>query len=135
MPRCSSSRTRARSIPCTSSVTTSRCLPSLARERSGTARYFHFEFAWRVGQARSVRLGVGTGLLACALAAAPRAHAGGPLGEQGTRLATSSYGVDLFQGPVLGTSRVTGLGGAFTAIAEGTEGLAWNPAAASWRPP
>jgi hypothetical protein len=42
--------------------------------------------------------------------------------------------VDLFQGPVLATTRITGLAGAFTAIAEGTEGIAWNPTAASVRP-
>ena len=63
------------------------------------------------------------------------ARAGGPLGAQGTRIATSAYGVDLFQGPVLGTSRITGLAGAYTAIAEGAEAIQWNPAAVSLRAP
>jgi hypothetical protein len=59
----------------------------------------------------------------------------GPLGPEGTPIQTSAYGVDLFQGPVLATTRITGLAGAFTAIAEGTEGIAWNPTAASVRRP
>lgn len=79
---------------------------------------------------------------ACALAAAglvllcgSAAQAGGPLGPQGSRIQTSEYSVDLFQGPVLASSRITALAGAFTAIAEGTEGIPFNPAAASFRPP
>jgi hypothetical protein len=63
-----------------------------------------------------------------------QARGAGPLGPEGTPLQTSAYGVDLFQGPVLATTRITGLAGAFTAIAEGTEGIAWNPTAASVRP-
>ncbi len=66
---------------------------------------------------------------------ASRAEAGGPLGEQGSRLETSAYGIDLFQGPVLGTSRITGLAGAFTAIGEGADAIQWNPAAVSLRAP
>jgi hypothetical protein len=66
---------------------------------------------------------------------ASSAEAGGPLSPQGSRIQTSDYGVDLFQGPVLATTRITGLAGAYTAVAEGTEGLQWNPAAASFRPP
>ena len=62
------------------------------------------------------------------------ARAGGPLGPQGSRIQTSGYTVDLFQGPVLATTRITALGGAYTAIAEGTEGIPFNPAAASFRP-
>ena len=63
------------------------------------------------------------------------AAAGGPLGPQGSRIQTSQYTVDLFQGPVLATTRITALGGAYTAIAEGTEGIPFNPASASLRPP
>jgi hypothetical protein len=63
------------------------------------------------------------------------ARAGGPLGPPGSRIQTSSYGVDLFQGPVLASSRISALAGAYTAIAEGTEGIPFNPAAASLRPP
>jgi hypothetical protein len=66
---------------------------------------------------------------------ASRARAGGPLGAQGSRLETSAYGIDLFQGPVLGTSRITGLAGAFTAIGEGADAIQWNPAAVSLRAP
>jgi hypothetical protein len=47
------------------------------------------------------------------------AYAGGPLGPQGSRIQTSNYGVDLFQGPVFASTRITGIAGAFTAIAEG----------------
>jgi hypothetical protein len=63
------------------------------------------------------------------------AFAGGPLGPQGARVQTSGYSVDLFQGPVLATTRITALGGAYTAIAEGTDGIPFNPAAASFRLP
>src|SRR5687768_10280610 len=69
-----------------------------------------------------------------ALGVARPAGAAGPLGPEGTPIRTSAYGVDFFQGPVLATTRITGLAGAFTAIAEGTEGIAWNPTAASVRP-
>ena len=79
---------------------------------------------------------------ACALAAAglvfwcgTEAHAGGPLGPPGSRIQTSHYTVDLFQGPVLASSRITALAGAYTAIAEDAEGIPFNPAAASFRQP
>ena len=62
------------------------------------------------------------------------AHAQSRLGGQGSTIQTSNYSVDLFQGPVLATARITGLGGAYVAIAEGTEGIAFNPAAVSLRP-
>jgi hypothetical protein len=75
---------------------------------------------------------VAAGLLA--LGPAGNAWGAGPLGPEGTPIQTSAYGVDLFQGPLLATTRITGLSGAFTAIAEGTEGIAWNPTAASVRP-
>jgi hypothetical protein len=67
------------------------------------------------------------------LLATRHARGAGPLGPEGTPIQTSQYGVDLFQGPVLATTRISGLAGAFTAIAEGTEGIAWNPTAASVR--
>ncbi len=69
------------------------------------------------------------------LGVGPKARAGGPLGPEGSRIATSNYAVDLFQGPVLSTTRIVGLSGAYTAIAEGTEGIQYNPAAVSLRPP
>ncbi|MBS2018364.1 MAG: hypothetical protein JST00_36195 [Deltaproteobacteria bacterium] len=63
------------------------------------------------------------------------AHAGGPLGPNGAPIQTSDYGIDLFQGPVLASSRVTALGGAYSALAEGAEGIPFNAAAASVRYP
>jgi hypothetical protein len=62
-------------------------------------------------------------------------RAGGPLGPQGSRIETSDYGVDLFQGPVFASTRITGISGAFTPIAEGPDGIPFNPAAVSLRPP
>jgi hypothetical protein len=73
-------------------------------------------------------------LLVAGLLLSSRALAGGPLGPQGSRIGTSDYSVDLFQGPVLATTRITALAGAYTAIAEDTEGIPFNPAAASLRP-
>lgn len=67
---------------------------------------------------------------------APRAAlADTQLGPQGSPIRTSNYSLDLFQGPVLASARITSLGGAFVAIAEGTDGIAFNPAAVSLRPP
>ena len=71
------------------------------------------------------------GLLLC-LASAD-ARAGGPLGPQGAPIQTSNYTLDLFQGPVLASSRVTGMGGAYAGLAEGAEGIPFNAAAASQR--
>lgn len=55
------------------------------------------------------------------------------LGPEGAPITTSDYAVDLFRGPVLSTSRITGLGGAAVAIAEGVEGGLQNPAAVAAR--
>jgi hypothetical protein len=41
----------------------------------------------------------------------------------------SAYNLEIFYGPAFGSSRIIGLGGAYTAIAEGAEGLLYNPAA------
>jgi hypothetical protein len=66
----------------------------------------------------------------------PRAAgAGGPLGPQRSPIQTSQYTLDLFQGPVLASSRVTGMGGAYSGLAEGAEGIPFNAAAASQRNP
>ncbi|HMR80517.1 MAG TPA: hypothetical protein PKD61_35655, partial [Polyangiaceae bacterium] len=57
------------------------------------------------------------------------ARATGPLGDNGSRIRTSAYAIDLAAGPpVLGT-RALGLGGAYVSIAEGTDGNSQNPAA------
>ena len=78
-------------------------------------------------------------VLACAVAAtalgtSSRALAGGPLAPEGEPIATSSYAIDISQGPVLGGSRPTSLAGAYVAIAEGVEGNLHNPAAPAVRP-
>lgn len=57
------------------------------------------------------------------------------LGRNGAPIQTSQYAVDLFQGPVLASSRVIGMGGAYVAIAEGVEGSFYNPAAPAVRMP
>jgi hypothetical protein len=61
------------------------------------------------------------------------AHADGPLTARGTPIHTSDYTLDLFQGPVLASSRVTAMGGAYAGLAEGAEGIPFNAAAASQR--
>lgn len=74
-------------------------------------------------------------LLGCLLAALPSgASAAGPLGRNGDPIRTSEYAIDLSTGVATGSGRVVGLGGAYVALAEGTEGLAHNPAAAGVRP-
>ncbi|HEY8075338.1 MAG TPA: hypothetical protein VIF62_14540, partial [Labilithrix sp.] len=62
------------------------------------------------------------------------ALADGPLGAQGTPIKTSKYTFDVFQGPILASSRVTAMAGAYTAIADGTEGITFNAAAPAVRP-
>jgi hypothetical protein len=61
------------------------------------------------------------------------AHADGPLGPEGSPVTTSSYAIDFARGTVLSTSRVTGLAGASSAIAEGAEGGLTNPASVAVR--
>ena len=63
-----------------------------------------------------------------ALAGPARADDGDPLGPTPRRL-------DVFLGPVQGSSRAVGVSGAFVSIAEGVEGLLWNPAAVANRYP
>lgn len=55
------------------------------------------------------------------------------LGPNGSRIRTSNYKVDLTEGPVLASTRVIGLGGAYTALADGTEGNTENPVAPAVR--
>ena len=69
------------------------------------------------------------------LLSAPTTHATGPLGKQGQPISTSSYAIDLFQGPLLAGSRTIGLGGAMAGLAEGVDSVAVNPAAPSVRMP
>jgi hypothetical protein len=48
-------------------------------------------------------------------------------------LTQSDFDIDLHQGPVLGSTRVVGLGGAYTAVAEEAVGIPFNPAAVAHR--
>lgn len=75
-------------------------------------------------------------LVAAGLYVWPLSHAraGGPIGPNGAPIQTSSYTLDLFQGPVFAGSRVTGLAGAYVAIAEDVDGDLQNPAAPAVRP-
>jgi hypothetical protein len=86
-----------------------------------------------VNSTRKARAFIAAGLFVLYFSSA--VDAAGPLGAEGSRIQTSDYRVDLFQGPVLASSRITALSGAFTAIGEGTEAIPFNPAAASFRPP
>lgn len=69
-----------------------------------------------------------------ALFATLNARAAGPLGPNGAPIETSDFGLDVFTGPVLGGSRMTGLAGAYSAIAEGTDGNLVNAASPAVRP-
>lgn len=62
-------------------------------------------------------------------------RANAQLGPDGAPITTSNYTVDLTRGVVVSTSRVTGLAGAATSIAQGVEGGLQNPAAVAWRGP
>lgn len=46
----------------------------------------------------------------------------------GQPITNNDFGVDLGTGPVLGSSRIVGMGGAHTALASGIDGAAFNPA-------
>lgn len=70
-------------------------------------------------------------LLAVGFATPARAQ----LPTDGQPIKTNHYGIDLYQGPVLASTRVIGLAGAFVAIGEGVEGSTQNPAAPAVRVP
>jgi len=55
--------------------------------------------------------------------------------SDGRPIQTNHYSIDLYQGPVLASTRVIGLAGAFVAIGEGVEGDTQNPAAPAVRVP
>lgn len=80
---------------------------------------------------RALRAG-GVFVTGIALVVEP-ARAAGPLGGDGSPIRTSRYGVDLSQTPVLAGARVTGLAGAYVAIAEGTDGNIQTPVAPAVR--
>ena len=80
-----------------------------------------------------MKWGGGASALGALLFAAGAVHA--QLPADGQRITSNHYGIDLFQGPVLASTRVTGLAGAFVAIGEGVEGNTQNPAAPAVRVP
>lgn len=51
------------------------------------------------------------------------------------RISENQWAIDVHTGPVLGSGRITGLGGAYTALAEGIDGASWNPASYASRTP
>jgi hypothetical protein len=59
--------------------------------------------------------------------------AAGQLAPDGSPITTSDYSIDLTRGVVISTSRVTGLSGAATSLAQGVEGGLQNPAAVAYR--
>ncbi|MDH3729434.1 MAG: hypothetical protein OER77_18035, partial [Myxococcales bacterium] len=73
--------------------------------------------------------------LLIAVVAETPASALAQLGPDGTPITTSNYTIDLTRGVVISTSRVTGLAGAATSLAEGVQGGLQNPAAVAWRGP
>jgi hypothetical protein len=78
------------------------------------------------------RLGLSLGLALALVSVPGTARA---LGKDGDDFDTSNYTLDLQQGPVVGGSRIVGLAGAYTPIAEGIAGLSYNPAAVAHRAP
>jgi hypothetical protein len=71
-------------------------------------------------------------LVAAVLALGSPAQA--QLGRDGDPIETSDYTIDLYSGTVQGSARMTGLGGAYVAIAEGVDGNLVNPVAPAFRP-
>ncbi len=82
---------------------------------------------------RAARCRAALAALATLGALASPVLAAGPLGPDGTPIRTSNYSVDLAQTPVLAGTRVTGLAGAYVAIAEGTDGNIQTPVAPAVR--
>jgi hypothetical protein len=56
-------------------------------------------------------------------------------GSTPPRIPNNNYAIEIFQGPLLAPIRVTGVGGAYVADAENTEGSAVNPASPAVRNP
>lgn len=53
---------------------------------------------------------------------------------QGTPITDRDYAIDYYQGPVLGSVRIVGMGGAAVALAEGSASMSANPASPAVRP-
>jgi hypothetical protein len=58
----------------------------------------------------------------------------GPARAQGTPITDRDYAIDYYQGPVLGSVRIVGMGGAAVALAEGSASMSANPASPAVRP-
>jgi hypothetical protein len=67
--------------------------------------------------------------LAACVTAAALLGAGAVHAQTRPPLTQNDFNLDLVTGPVLGSGRIVGLGGAYTALAVGVEGASWNPAA------
>ncbi len=57
------------------------------------------------------------------------------LGAEGAPIDSSDYTIDFYTGPILDSSRNTGLAGSFSALSEGVGGYAVNPASVALRVP
>jgi hypothetical protein len=55
--------------------------------------------------------------------------------KTGPALTDNNFNLDIVTGPVLGSGRIIGLGGAYTALANGIEGAPWNAASYANRSP
>ena len=75
------------------------------------------------------------GLVALAVLSELGPAAAQGLAAEGGRITTNDYAIDLFQGPVLASSRVIGMAGAYVAIGENVDGDSQNPAAPAVRMP
>ncbi len=83
-------------------------------------------------------IGPSSSRLRCALGliwalCGPTRPAGAQLDPDGSPIDTSDYTVDLTRGVVVSTSRVIGLSGAATSLAQGVEGGLQNPSAVAYR--
>lgn len=92
--------------------------PARSRAPRASARGWTFEVASAL---------VGLAALAAA-APAPGLAQDAPIEDNG-------WAIDVHTGPVLSSSRIVGLGGAYTALAEGIDGAPWNPASYASRTP
>ena len=86
-------------------------------------------------RARQNRVSARVGSLALVALVWVPATVASQLGPDGSPITTSNYSVDLTRGVVISTSRVVGLSGAATSLAQGVEGGLQNPAAVAYRGP
>ena len=86
-------------------------------------------------KARRNRASARVGSLALVVLAWAPSTGASQLGPNGDPIQTSNYSIDLTRGVVISTSRVVGLSGAATSLAQGVEGGLQNPAAVAYRGP